>query len=140
MLVSPNYTNSVWGVVPAAFSLGAPGMFPGGEGNMSTLIDKNYSLSVGAIVNVDSVIGHYVTTGISYSLSSGRSVSITAGESSTEHVGKTKNVEVGESIVISCGGTRLTMKANGEIEITGRSIRLNASDDITLKAGRINLN
>jgi type VI secretion system secreted protein VgrG len=139
-LVPSAMKGRVHGIGDVAALLGQPGRPNSGAGNMNVTVEKNKSETIGAVLSEQIGTGRYTTVGKAYEVTSGSSIAFTAGEKWTENIGQVKLVQAGSEISLSCGGTRFTMKANGEIHITGAKIFVNGKQFIRAKGGKIELN
>jgi type VI secretion system secreted protein VgrG len=139
-LVSNALKGLTHGIGDAAALLGVPKGLNPGAGNLSVTVEKSKTETVAAISTEQIGVGRYTTVGKTYEVSSGSSIAFTAGEKSTENVGQTKLIQAGSEISLSCGSARLTMKANGEVHITGTKIFMNGKEFIRAKGQKIELN
>jgi type VI secretion system secreted protein VgrG len=60
---------------------------------------------------------------------------VTGGE--TVHVGKKYKLDAGDQVTVVCGSAQLIMKKNGDIDIKGKNIKIEASGNLTLKGAKI---
>ena len=72
-----------------------------------------------------------LAVGTSYAVNVGSRMSVTTGTDSFETVGGGRYFHVTKEIDLRCGASRLLLKSNGEIELTGVHIKLSA-DNIDL--------
>jgi type VI secretion system secreted protein VgrG len=94
------------------------------KGCMNTVVSAFKSVSVGN-ASVEQV-GHTKITNI--------------GEVAIEHVGKVSKTIVGEELTFEVGESKIIIKSNGDIKISGKSLNLDFSGSIKLTGSRIDLN
>ena len=139
-LVSNVFTGLTDGIGNLGYNLGLPGILNPGEGNMSLAVEKAKSESIGTISTTQVGISSYLTAGVSVEVTAGKAMGVTVGERSSESVGKTKTVDVGELFTLMCGKSRLVMKADGTIVLSGKDIRFEADNGIKAVAKTIDMN
>jgi type VI secretion system secreted protein VgrG len=96
------------------------------RGHYKLFVAQSLSESVGTQASLR--VGDSFTTnvGTSHTLNIGSKKSEFVGDSSYETVRGSKYMHVHEEIDLRCGQSRFLMKRNGDIEITGRHIKLKA--------------
>ena len=149
LMVGPNKFQSA---VTSAFSkftgkigdlaskLGLPDMLNMGEGNLVIGVAKNKAETV--MVSSNEVVGaaKTVTVGGGYQLSVQgiRNESVLLG--AYEEVGQNKVIVVGKRFELVCGKSKLQMNEDGKIVLQGLDVKIEGSDCIACKGGRIDLN
>ena len=128
------------GIGAVASGLGLPGLLNPGEGNMSLAVEKAKSETIGTVSAVTVGISHFLTTGNSFEATSGNSISMTAASRITQSAGKTMAIDAGDSFTLTVGDSRLEMKKDGTITLTGRNILVSGDSSIKLKSARIDHN
>ncbi|MEN3794851.1 type VI secretion system tip protein TssI/VgrG [Fulvimarina sp. MAC3] len=111
-----------------------------GEGNLIVGVGKNKAETV--MVSSTEIVGGAKTTtvggGYQLSVQGIRHDSVLMG--AYEEIGQNKTVVVGKTFELVCGDTKLRMESSGKVTIESKTIDMNASERITLKAGKIELN
>ena len=110
------------GIGSVAAGLGLPGVLNPGEGNMALTVEKAKAETIGTISAVTVGISHFMTVGRSIEVTSGNSMSTTVANRSTESVGKTMDIDVGDKFTLTVGKSRLEMKKDGTITLSGKDI------------------
>ncbi|WP_162183555.1 type VI secretion system Vgr family protein [Halocynthiibacter namhaensis] len=139
-IVNSTFNKLTQGIGDVAKRLGVKAGLNPGEGNLSIVVEKGKTETIGAVSATNVGVSHYTTAGVSIEMTGGKSVGIHAGKRWSETVGKTKNVTVGESISFVCGASRFDMDADGNISIDGTNITINGQELITQTAPKIKLN
>jgi type VI secretion system secreted protein VgrG len=112
------------------------------DNNETITIGKDRSESVGnnEVISVGSnrtlTIGknHEVSIGENETLTIGKNQATAIGSNYTIDVGKNYTLTAGDQIDLICGSSRITMKKNGDIKISGKNIQLIGSGKIDIKA------
>ncbi len=123
--------------------------------NHTETIGANMTLTVGAVktetvgaASIETVgAAKTLTVGAAYILSVGAAVNMTVGGASTEEVGAEKQlnvgkhftVDAGDEITLRTGGSEIKMKKDGTITITGKVIKISASDNLEMDGGKFSL-
>jgi type VI secretion system secreted protein VgrG len=118
------------------------------EGNLTTTVGKNTTTTVGehdaATIGKNQTldVGEARTTTIgkdeTLTVSGKRASDI--GKDDELNVGKKLIVEAGDEIVLKTGMSKITMKKDGTIEISGKDITLKAMANVQIKAAMVKLN
>ena len=148
------------GIGGVSAALGALGAAIPGEGHYTETIDLTKTKTIGLKSSTTIGVSQSVQVGKSIDIQSGESIKVesgksidtTSGETMSDTIGKTKSVEVGEDYTINAGKTmnitvgdeftltvgqsKLVMKKDGTIQITGKDIDLNGSGAVVAKAGK----
>jgi type VI secretion system secreted protein VgrG len=128
------------GVGSVAAGLGLPGILNPGEGNMALTVEKAKAETIGTISAVTVGISHFMTVGNSIEVTSGNSMSTTVANRSTESVGKTMAIDVGDQFTLTVGASRLEMKKDGTITLTGKNIVVKGDSTVKIKGAQIDNN
>jgi type VI secretion system secreted protein VgrG len=114
--------------------------------NLSESVGKDYSEQVGK--NYDERIGDNRTSNVgkndklevskNQDESVGENRSITVGKNDDLNVGKKICIEAGDQITLQTGSSKIVMKKNGQIEISGMKISITGSQSIKNEAVTIN--
>uniref|UniRef100_UPI0015F645A6 type VI secretion system Vgr family protein n=1 Tax=Methylobacterium radiotolerans TaxID=31998 RepID=UPI0015F645A6 len=127
------------GIGSVASALGTIGKAALG-GNMITFIEKNKSDTIGAVHFEQIGMAKYTHIGTAWELTSGSSISLTASAKFTENVDRDKLVQAGNEISFSTGKSRLTLKASGEIHLTGTELVFDGRKSVKISGQKIKLN
>ena len=102
----------------------------------STTVGKSISVSSG--ISISTEAGKSITTKAGEKMSDtiGKEKSVDVGEDYSINVGKKMNVTVGDEFTVTVGQSKLVMKKDGTIEITGKDIDVTGSGDVSAKAGK----
>ena len=128
------------GIGSVASGLGLPGFLNPGEGNMALTVEKAKAETIGTISAVTVGISHFMTVGRSIEITSGHSMSTTVADRSTESVGKTMAIEVGDLFTLTVGASRLEMRKDGTITLTGKDILVKGDSSVRVKGAKIDQN
>lgn len=120
--------------------------------NQSTSVGANQTVTVGAAKSETVALASNEMVGVAKALEVGTAYSIVAGtnmsttvggsssetvaKNSTESVGKKKSITVKDEISIVCGKSKLVMKKDGTITISGKDITIDGSGAINIKASK----
>ncbi|MBO0664179.1 type VI secretion system tip protein VgrG, partial [Jiella sp. CQZ9-1] len=107
-------------------------MARGGDGDLNLSAENNLNISVGSSLN------EFVKE--NQNLNIGKNASTFVRDDATWSVGKSLNFSVGrvalfkfeDSVVFSCGKSRIRLTKDGEIEISGKSLKLAGTERIEL--------
>lgn len=99
--------------------------------NLTEDIGSNHKISVGA--NLTENVSSDQTTSV------GGNRSSKVGSNDTLDVGSNLNITAGTEIVIGTGASKLTMKSDGTIELSGMNITINGSTAFKAEAVQINI-
>ena len=127
------------GISSVSRNLGIPGALNAGEGNMSLVVEKARSETIGTISATNIGVSSFTNIGISSELQVGKTLSSNVGEKSYETVGKQKAIDVGDQLIITVGASRLVMKKDGTILLKGKEISVEGSDKINIVAPTVNI-
>ncbi|EEW58181.1 Rhs element Vgr protein [Ruegeria sp. TrichCH4B] len=120
------------GIRPLGYSLGRKSNLDNGGGNLNLAAQNDLSATSGASISIMAGRAYNLSVSDDATSSYGRKKIETIGETSRLMVGKSYFVDAAEELTLRCGSSKLKMSADGNIEITGTQI--------TMKAGRIDLN
>ncbi|TKW64025.1 MAG: type VI secretion system tip protein VgrG [Paracoccus denitrificans] len=138
--VTSAFTKFTGRIGDLASKLGLPDMLNMGEGNLVIGVAKNKAETV--MVSSNEIVGaaKTVTVGGGYQLSVQgiRNESVLLG--SYEEVGQNKVIVVGKRFELVCGKSKLQMNEDGKIVLQGLDVKIEGSDCIACKGGRIDLN
>ncbi|UGX85189.1 type VI secretion system Vgr family protein [Phyllobacterium meliloti] len=111
-----------------------------GEGNLVIGVGKNKAETV--MVSSTEVVGaaKATTVGGGYQLTVGGVKNESVAIGSWEEVGQTKVTVIGHKYEIVCGKSRILMERDGTITIEGVKLLIKEEAELTVKAGKINLN
>ncbi|MBL3587661.1 type VI secretion system tip protein VgrG, partial [Rhodovulum sulfidophilum] len=118
----------------------------GMPGDFSIVSDGSHEVKVGG--SASQTIGGNTETMIGESRAEriGRNASLSVGADASTNVGRNKVEMVGDRNLVVCGQSRIDMRSDGSITITGTDITLNGtrievngSENVSIKAPRIDL-
>lgn len=148
--VGKNHTESIG--ADASIDVGGSETLSIGK-NQDTSVGANLSLSVGdnlsASIGKDATksIGKNAATSIGDSLSVevgkdakfviGKKTSMQSGDDLTMTAQKKMVIDVQDQLTIKCGKASITLKKNGDIEISGNKINVKGSGDVKIKGSKI---
>jgi type VI secretion system secreted protein VgrG len=104
-------------------------------------IGNNETCSVGK--DESTSIGNNETRAVSNNRTTtvGKDEGLTVGNNQTTNVSQNYQLTAGQEIVLQTGASKLVMKSDGTIELTGMTITVEGSQSVTVKAGqKIELN
>jgi len=70
-------------------------------------------------------------------ISVGTNMAISVGKDQTITVGGAHVIDAGESITLTTGSAKFSMKRSGDVDLTGVKVTVKASGDMVLKGSRI---
>ncbi|WP_386068644.1 type VI secretion system Vgr family protein [Tahibacter sp. UC22_41] len=111
-------------------------------------IGMAYSLNVGLMMNT--VVGmkshefvgseKSAKVGKSFALDVGKQMETKVGETRSDQTGKVHRLEVGDHFEVVCGGSKIVLKADGNIHLEGKMIHLLAASAINVDGGDVFIN
>ena len=101
-------------------------------GDVSTTVGTDWTLHVNGNAH-DTYDGGYASI-------SGQDHAAAATTNMTMSAGTNMIIAAGDALVISCGASSITMTADGDIKITGATLEITGSSEISAKAPKIKLN
>ena len=119
------------------YRLGQPQAFPKGKGNLTVSISKHLEVDVGGdeARKVEGRLEQSIGKDLHLTISQDHEVSV--GKDSTENVNDTKQIIAGESIELICGKSRIMLKADGQISISGDVLNINSSTRVGIFSSMI---
>jgi type VI secretion system secreted protein VgrG len=116
--------------------------------NESAKIGKGWSIKVGktktetvGMAYMQNVgMGRMENVGLGYSLNVGAAMVTVVGMMKSTNVGKSYSITAGDELSITVGKAKLTMKADGSIQLEGSKLTLAGTDEINLVSPNINNN
>ncbi|PTV93954.1 type VI secretion system secreted protein VgrG [Rhodobacter aestuarii] len=120
------------GLLQQAYSATVPRGADPGRGHYRVMVAKSFNQQIGTQATTRVGDSASLVVGTGYHLSVGASAKETIGKDRFETIGGGRYMHVKDQIDLRCGASRLVLKSNGEIELTGAHIKLSA--------GRIDLN
>ncbi len=129
------------------YRLGQPFAFPRGKGNLTVAVSKHTEVDIGGDESKRIEGRKEQSVGKDFHLSISQDYEVSVGKSSTENIESTKQIIAGDSIELICGRSRLMLKSNGQISLSGDVLNISASTKIGIfssiikqLAGKIFLN
>ncbi len=116
--------------------------------NQSVSVGANQSNSVGSVKNEtvgmmsneSAGVAKTLNVGVANSVIAGAMMNTAVGFMNTEQVGMVKKINVGSKLEISCGASKLTMDAGGNVTISGTAFNFTASGAVKINGAIIDLN
>ncbi|MCO7630602.1 type VI secretion system tip protein VgrG [Pseudomonas guariconensis] len=121
---------------------GAEQLYIHAERNMDTVVEQNETLSVGISRTKSVGMIEMVTIGQDRIRAVRHHDTLLVGASKTDSISTTYLMEAGEKLRLVCGDSVLELNANGEINLTGVRLNINAKDhaQINTPEGTLDLN
>jgi type VI secretion system secreted protein VgrG len=94
------------------------------------------SHTVGAAESITVGAAQSISVGADQSVEIGSNSSTSIGKDAAVTVGKTYTLTAGDQIVLTTGSAQIIMKKNGDITIKGKSITIDASGKVNVKASQ----
>ncbi|NTC81049.1 type VI secretion system tip protein TssI/VgrG [Agrobacterium tumefaciens] len=137
----------VSGIGDVAKNLGFPGLLNPGEGNMSVIVEKNNTESVGVFKAVNVGAGMATNVGMSYSVNAGTRVNLMSNDTMSLSAQNSATVHSGGELHLTCGKANVLMHEDGTVTLSGTKlfldfaeIEINGEQRVVVNGGRIDLN
>ncbi len=95
------------------------------------------SVNVGADSSENVGKDKSVDAGNNITETAGKKMSLTSGDDFSIQGGKNGVIDIADQLTIKCGSASITLKKNGDITITGKTINVKGSGNIVMKANKI---
>ena len=146
-IVNSLLTSLVSGIGDVARNLGFPGLLNPGEGNLSLIVEKNKTESVGMFNAINAGVGMATNVGMSYSVNAGTRVNLMSNDTMSFTAQNSTTVHSGGELHLTCGKGNVLMHEDGTVAISGSKlfldfaeIEINGDQHIVINGGRIDLN
>jgi len=106
--------------------------------NLSSTVGADRTAKIGSNCSTDVGKDQKLTVGDNRDVKIGKNLSTDVGDDEKRHVGKTLNIDVGDEVTITCGQSSFNMKKDGTITLKGKTITIDAMQQIDEKAMNIN--
>ncbi|MQY45326.1 type VI secretion system tip protein VgrG [Rhizobiales bacterium RZME27] len=146
-VVNSLLTSLVSGIGDVAKNLGFPGLLNPGEGNLSLIVEKNKTESVGIFNGVNVGVGMATNVGKSYSVNAGTRVNLMSNDTMSFTAQNSTTVHSGGELHLTCGKSNILMHEDGTVVISGSKLfldfdeaEINGEQRVVINGGRIDLN